>query len=114
MQSYQNLIGGEWTNAASGKTFSTTNPADTRETVATYPHSAQADAQQAIAAAKAAFAGWAAQTAPARGRILSKASQIIESRKPELAGHGRRAAVCDLVRRLPPRWLQPRLGLRFA
>ena len=83
MQSYQNLIGGEWIAAASGKTFSTTNPADTRETVATYPHSAQADAQAAIAAAKAAFPGWAAQTAPARGRILSKASQILESRKPD-------------------------------
>ncbi len=85
MQSYQNLIGGEWTAAVSGKSFSTTNPADTRETVATYPHSAQADAQAAIAAAKAAFGGWASQTAPARGRILSKASQILESRKADLA-----------------------------
>ena len=85
MQSYQNLIGGEWVAAASGKTFSTTNPADTRETVASYPQSSQAEAQQAIAAAKAAFPGWAAQTAPARGRILSKASQILESRKADLA-----------------------------
>ena len=85
MQSYQNFIGGEWVAAASGKTFSTTNPADTRETVATYPHSGQADAQAAIAAAKAAFPGWAAQTAPVRGRILSKASQILESRKADLA-----------------------------
>ena len=37
------------------------------------------------AAAQAAFPGWAAQTSVARGRILSKASQLIEARKAELA-----------------------------
>lgn len=85
MDTYQNFIGGEWVAATSGKTFETVNPADTREKVAQYPLSTQADAQAAIAAAKAAFPGWAAQTPVARGRVLSKASQLLEARKPELA-----------------------------
>ncbi len=85
MDTYQNFIGGEWIAAQSGQTFTTINPADTREKVAQYPLSAQADTQAAIAAAKAAFPGWAAQTPIARGRILSKASQLLEARKPELA-----------------------------
>lgn len=85
MQTYQNFIGGEWVPAKSGKTFQNLNPADTRETVAQYPQSGQEDAVAAIAAAKAAFPGWAAMTPVARGRVLSKASQLVEARKPELA-----------------------------
>ena len=43
------------------------------------------DASAAIAAAREAFPKWAAQTPVARGRILSKASQLLEARKAELA-----------------------------
>lgn len=82
---YLNFIGGDWVGAKSGKTFRTSNPADTREAVAQYPSGGRADAQQAIEAAQRAFPGWAATTPVARGRILSKASQIIEGRKAELA-----------------------------
>ena len=85
MRSYQNFIGGELTSAASSQTFANFNPADTREAVAQYPQGGRADALAAIAAAVAAAPGWAAQTSVARGRILSKASQLIEARKPELA-----------------------------
>ncbi len=85
MRTYENFIAGEWVAARSGKTFQNTNPADTREVVAQYPLSAREDALAAIAAAQAAAPGWAATTPPARGRVLSKASQILESRKAELA-----------------------------
>ncbi len=85
MQTYQNFIGGEWVPAKSGQTFQNTNPADTREVVAQYPQSGQPDALAAIEAAKAALPVWSAQTSVARGRVLSKASQLIEARKPELA-----------------------------
>ena len=85
MTSYQNFINGEWVAAQSGKTYQNFNPADTREAVAEYPSSAQADASAAIESAKRAWPTWAATTAVARGRILSKASQLIESRKTELA-----------------------------
>lgn len=85
MQTYQNFIGGEWVPAKSGQTFQNTNPADTREVVAQYPQSGQPDALAAIEAAKAAFPVWSALTSVARGRVLSKASQLLEARKPELA-----------------------------
>lgn len=85
MRSYQNFIGGEWSGAASGRTFETRNPADTREVIATYPLSGAAEAAAATAAASAALPKWAATTPVARGRILSKTSQILESRKAELA-----------------------------
>jgi aldehyde dehydrogenase (NAD+) len=85
MRTYQNFMGGEWVAAKSGQTFKNFNPADSREFVAEYPLSNKEDAAAAIAAAKAAFPGWAATTAPARGRILSKTSQLLEARKAELA-----------------------------
>ena len=85
MKTYQNFIGGEWVAAISGQTFQNHNPADTREVVSQYPQGGREDALAAIAAANAAFPGWAAQTSVARGRVLSKASQLIEARKPELA-----------------------------
>src|SRR5256885_11437360 len=85
MRSFQNFIAGEWVPARSGKTFQNQNPADTREVVASYPLSGQEDAATAIAAAQQAFAGWSAMTLVARGRVLSKASQVLESRKAELA-----------------------------
>src|SRR5678816_3310429 len=85
MKTYQNLIGGEWVSARSGKTYQNHNPADRREIVAEYGSGGREDAQDAIAAAAKAFPGWAATTAVARGRILSKTSQILEGRKAELA-----------------------------
>ncbi|MCI0745379.1 MAG: aldehyde dehydrogenase family protein [Verrucomicrobia subdivision 3 bacterium] len=82
---YSNFIGGDWVGSRSGKTLQTVNPADTREVVAQYPASASEDARQAIEAAKAAYTGWAATTPVARGRVLSKASQVLETRKAQLA-----------------------------
>jgi 2,5-dioxopentanoate dehydrogenase len=81
----RNFINGEWKPASSGRTFQNFNPADTRELVAEYPLSEAEDAAQGIAAAKNAFASWSSLTSVARGRFLSKASQILESRKAQLA-----------------------------
>src|SRR5256885_1755752 len=85
MRTYQNFIGGEWMPAKSGQVAHNSNPADTREMVAEYPAGTREGAQDAISAAGKAFPGWAATTAVARGRVLSKTSQILESRKAELA-----------------------------
>src|SRR6266849_5255165 len=82
---YSNFIGGEWLGAKSGQTFKTINPADTREVVGEYPAAGREDAQAAIQAAQKAFPAWAAMTSVARGRVLSKTSQILETRKAELA-----------------------------
>ena len=85
MRSYQNFIGGDWVPAKSGQTVQHANPADTHDVVAQYPVSGKDDAVEAIVAARKAFPAWAAMTPVARGRILSKASQILEGRKAELA-----------------------------
>ena len=85
MKQYALFLNGQSVPAAAGKTFTTINPADARETVAEYASGGAADAAAAVAAAKAAFPKWAAQTSVARGRILAKASQFIEARKAELA-----------------------------
>jgi 2,5-dioxopentanoate dehydrogenase len=85
MRTYQNFIGGDWAGSKSGKTFQNQNPADAREVVAEYPASGSEDARAGIEAAAAAFPGWSAMTPIARGRILSKTSQILEARKAELA-----------------------------
>ncbi len=85
MRTYQNFIGGEWINAKSNRTYPTHNPADTREQTGEYPWSDATDAATAVSAAAGAFKAWSALTAVARGRVLSKASQILESRKAELA-----------------------------
>lgn len=82
---YQNFIAGEWVPAKSGNTYTNINPADTREKVAEYAHSGTEEAQAAIEAARKAFPGWSGMTAVARGRVLSKTSQILESRKAELS-----------------------------
>ena len=85
MMRYDLFLDGKSVPAADGRTFRTTDPADARVTVAEYALGGAADAAAAVAAAKAAFPKWAAQTSVARGRILAKASQIIEARKGELA-----------------------------
>lgn len=85
MRKYNNFIGGEWVEAGSGKRYETVNPADTREKVADYPLSGAEEARAAIVAAEAAFPAWGRSSWIARGRILSKASSVIESRKAELA-----------------------------
>jgi acyl-CoA reductase-like NAD-dependent aldehyde dehydrogenase len=84
-RSYSNFIGGDSVKTRSEKTYKTVNPADTRQTVAEYPASTAEDAREAIEAAQKAFPGWAAISPVARGRILSKASQVLESRKAELS-----------------------------
>jgi len=85
MRTYQNFIAGESMPARSGATYQNPNPADTREVVAQYPLSGRDDALAAIEAARQAATPWAGTTPVARGRVLSKASQILESRKAELA-----------------------------
>jgi acyl-CoA reductase-like NAD-dependent aldehyde dehydrogenase len=84
-QTSLNLIDGEWRPAQSGVTLQTHNPADIREIVADYPVSDADDARAAIQSAARAFPAWSALTPVARGRFLSRASQILESRRNALA-----------------------------
>lgn len=85
MKKFLNFIDGEWCPARSNAVFQNFNPADRREVVGEFPRSGREDAEAAIQSASRVAAAWGGQTAVARGRVLSKASQILESRKGELA-----------------------------
>ncbi|HEX7728445.1 MAG TPA: aldehyde dehydrogenase family protein [Terracidiphilus sp.] len=82
---YQNLIGGEWLPAKSGKTFLNLNPADHSDVVGAFPSSHADDVDAAVTAAKKAFASWRLVPAPKRAEILRKAGILLQERKEQFA-----------------------------
>jgi aldehyde dehydrogenase (NAD+) len=85
MQTFKNLIDGEWVDASDGATFVDENPAKQGDIIGTFPASTKEDTRRAIEAARAAAPAWAAMPPPARGAILDKASRILEARLDEFA-----------------------------
>ena len=82
---YQNLIGGQWLHALSGKTILNLNPADHTDVVGAFPSSHAGDVDLAVAAAKKAFAAWRLVPAPKRAEILLRAGLLLEERKEQYA-----------------------------
>ncbi len=80
------FINNEWRPAASGKRFAVENPA-TEETIAEVAAGDPADVDNAVAAARTCFDsdGWRGQSARKRGRMLSKAGDLLEARLDEFA-----------------------------
>ncbi|HEX9038646.1 MAG TPA: aldehyde dehydrogenase family protein [Ktedonobacterales bacterium] len=80
------LIGGQWVEAASGKTYETYNPA-TGKVLAQVAEGGREDAERAVKAARAAFESgpWPKMTPSQRGRLLWKVADLIEEHADELA-----------------------------
>ena len=78
------FVAGEWRPAASGAEERATSPA-TGEELGPVAQGDRDDARRAIAAAAAAFDGWARETAFARGKALHRIAEICERRRDELA-----------------------------
>jgi phenylacetaldehyde dehydrogenase len=81
------LIGGEWVEAASGQTFETINPA-TEEVLADVAHGQAEDIEQAVRAARKAFADdspWRRMNASERGRLIWRIGDLIEEHADEFA-----------------------------
>lgn len=80
------LIGGEWTDAASGETFETINPA-TGETICNVAAGGSEDVDRAVRAARTALESkpWKRMSAADRGHLLYKLADAIEERAEELA-----------------------------
>lgn len=85
MQTFKNLIGGEWVTSADGATFLNENPAKQGDIIGAFPSATKADTRAAIEAARAAAPGWANLPPPARGAILDKAARILEAHQEEYA-----------------------------
>jgi alpha-ketoglutaric semialdehyde dehydrogenase len=84
-KTYLNLIGGEHRPARSGKTFLNLNPADHSDVVGEFPASGAGDVDDAVAAAKKAFATWRLVPAPKRAEILYRTGQLLQERKEQYA-----------------------------
>src|SRR5687768_15984096 len=80
------FIGGEWQDAASGKTFESINPS-TGRALTTVAEADAADVDRAVAAAREAFdhGTWATMDARARGKVLYRMADLMEARADELA-----------------------------
>ena len=84
-ETFQNYIGGEWVDAASGETFESRNPARTSDLIGHFPKSGDEDVARAVEAAKAAFREWSLMPAPKRGEILKRVGDLMTERKSEIA-----------------------------
>jgi aldehyde dehydrogenase (NAD+) len=80
---FKNSIGGEPVEAASGESFETIVPA-TGEVLGSFPRSAAADVDRAVAAAKAAYEDWRLVPGPERGNILFRFAELLREHKAEL------------------------------
>jgi len=79
------LVGGEWVESASGKTFPTVDPA-TGETICEVYEAGAEDVDRAVRAARTALEGaWGSMTPAARGRCLLTLADLIEEHGEELA-----------------------------
>ena len=81
---YDNLIGGRWVAAKSGRTFDDRNPAN-GEVLGAFPASDAEDVAAAVDAARAAFRTWRLVPAPKRAEMLYRVGQIVAGRKDALA-----------------------------
>ena len=84
-QTYQNYIGGVWTDAHGGETLENRNPANPRDVIGLFPRSTAEDVAAAVQAAQAAQPAWAALSPLKRGEVLLRAAALLEARADEVA-----------------------------
>ena len=77
-------IGGQWVPAQGSATIAVVNPA-TEQQLAVVPAGVSEDVDDAVLAARAAAAPWAATAVEERARLLSALADGIEARKDEIA-----------------------------
>jgi aldehyde dehydrogenase (NAD+) len=77
-------IGGAWVPSTSDETIPVENPA-TEEIIGHVPAGTAKDVDSAVAAARAAFDGWASMRMPARGAILDRLHAELAARAGDIA-----------------------------
>jgi acyl-CoA reductase-like NAD-dependent aldehyde dehydrogenase len=107
MREYSKMwIGGNWLNAASGKSLTEVNPA-TEEEIARIPLGGAEDTSKAVAAARRAFPLWSQKPQTERSRILSRIAAALEEEREELVKldvleHGTPVGLSDIFMHVPP------------
>lgn len=79
---FPNYINGEWVE---GPTFENRNPACMDEVVGLHVAGTASDMAAAVDAAHAAFPAWSSMAGPARGALLFKAAELLDSRFEQIA-----------------------------
>jgi acyl-CoA reductase-like NAD-dependent aldehyde dehydrogenase len=79
VEEFKNYIDGEWSASRTGDYFDDINPADTADIIGRFPASGAEDAEAAVRAAAAAFAGWKKTSISARAKILNRAADYLET-----------------------------------
>ena len=104
------FIAGEWVESESGGLMEATSPA-TGESLGSVPEGTREDAARAIAAAGAAWRGWAARSAFERAAAMERIAEIVAERRDALArtltldqGKPLRAEAYDEVSELEQYW----------
>jgi aldehyde dehydrogenase (NAD+) len=82
MQRFDNIIGGE--SARAGSYSANINPSNTDDVIGEFASGSRADAEAAVAAARAAFPAWSRSNPQERHDILKRASDEVLARKEEL------------------------------
>ncbi len=83
IETYQQFIGGDFVDSASGRTLDVLNPARD-EVIASVPASAREDVDRAVEAAATAFASWRETTPQDRSLILLRIADALEARADHL------------------------------
>ena len=78
------LIGGDWAPASSSTVDEIPDPGS-GETIAQLPYSTAEEVDRAVAAAKAAFAGWSETPVPQRAQVMFRFKRLLEEREQEMA-----------------------------
>jgi acyl-CoA reductase-like NAD-dependent aldehyde dehydrogenase len=83
--SKQLLIGGEWTDAADGRTFETIDPS-TEDVIDEVAQAGADDVRRAVESARAALEGkWGSMPAAGRERLMHRLADLVEENADELA-----------------------------
>ena len=77
---HQNYINGQWVDGSAG-TFEVRSPIDRELVIGTFAKGDRSDVQKAIAAARAAQAGWRSTPWPDRLAIIRRAAELISERQ---------------------------------
>ncbi len=84
IREYKLFINGEFTDAADGKTFESVDPGN-KQVISSIAKAGPRDIDQAVAAAKAAFPGWARKAAAARAKALQKLAGLVLANNDTIA-----------------------------